>query len=328
VESSHPDLVRLGAATTVPLRRLGALLRSARTDAGASLADIAARSEGTFTTVDLIGVESGEHPLSDGQVTELLTLYAASPGDLLASRSTLIIDLDEGTVAAGSWSTSFDPGTDAVDDVLARYLALLYEMRDLAPGTPIPLRTLDVSVLASALAMPATVVEERLEVLMAPGDGRVERVRRLLGRRMLVPAAGLVVAATTAGVLMFVQGADRAPGAELGRMVGATAGMAQVVPELDVAPAPSAGIGAGAATSDGSTRVEAPSQVAPPTGGGAEVGEGLTVEAPAQVAPPGADEPEVGEGLTVEAPAQVAPPGADEPEIGEGLTIERSDIEP
>jgi hypothetical protein len=260
------ELVRLGAATTVPLRRLGVLLRDARLAAGEALDAVAARSDGRFDVLALIDVEAGQHHLTDDDVTALLANYRADPGDLLASRSTLVIDLQEGTVAAGSWSTSFPPDADDPDEVLSRYLALLYEMRGLEPGTAIPLRNLDISVLSSALALPAPIVHERLVVMMEPGDLRVQRSRRLLRRRVLVPAAGLVVAATTVGVLIFSPAAEPTPGTEVGRVVGSVAGTPQV---------------------------------APPGADEPELGDGLTIEAP-QVAPPGADEPELGDGLTIE----------------------------
>jgi hypothetical protein len=320
-------MVHVGTATTVPLRRLGALLRDARGAAGDDLGAVADRSDGRFDAIDLLAIEAGEYRLTDDEVGILLALYEADPGDLLAARSTLVIDLDEGTVAAGNWSASFAPGSDDPDDVLARYLALLYEMRGLEVGTPIPLRTLDVSVLSQALALPAPAVEERLEVLMVPGNRRLERARRLLDRRILVPAAGLVVAATAVGVLVFTPSvAEPATGGELGRAVGAVA----VSPV--VAPQPGTDIAPGA--------VDPSVQVAPPgVDTEPEIGEGLTIEREPQSAPapppqapapaPPSDEVELGGGLSIDAPPQTAPPGVDtEPEIGEGLTIERSDIEP
>jgi hypothetical protein len=290
------ELVRVGAATTVPLRRLGALLRDARLSANDDLAAVAGRSGGRFDPVGLLAVEEGDRHLTDDDVAALLALYGADPGELVAARSTLVIDLGEGTVAAGSWSTSLPPGSDDPDEVLARYLALLYEMRGLAPGTPIPLRTLDISVLANALALPAPAVQERLVVLMEPGDQRVEHARRLLSRRILVPAAGLVVAATAAGLLLFSPSApEPTTGTELGRAVGSVVDTPVLAPEPDTTIASGPGI-------TGST-------VAP------------------QEAPPGADEPELGDGLTIErdSPSVPTPPAADDPELGEALTIEGDD---
>ena len=270
METSQIDLVRVGPATTVSLRRLGALLRATRVGRGVELARLAEVSGDMFSSTDLADIEDGRASLTDDEVDDLLALYDAEPGDLLASRSTLVIDLHEGTVAAGPWSTTFRPDADGTDDVLARYLALVYEMRNLAPGATIPLRTLDVSVLSTALALPADEIEGRLVVLMEPGNRRLAGMRSLLRARVLVPAAGIVVAATAVGVLVMVSGSEAAPGTEVGRSVASVVGDNSV-------------------------------EVAPPGADVPEIGDGLTIERQGvEVAPPGADEPEIGDGLTIE----------------------------
>jgi hypothetical protein len=327
--SGTTQLVTVGTAAAVPLRRLGTLLRDARLLAGDDLEAVALRSEGRYDTIDLHAIEAGEYRLTDDEVTELLDLYRADPGELLASRSTLVIDLDEGTVAAGNWTISFAPGADGPDDILARYLALLYEMRGLEPGTAIPLRSLDVSVLSEALAMPARAVEERLEILMVPGNRRLEQARRLLRRRVLVPAAGLVIAATAAGVLLFSPSADHPTvGSQVGRAVGTEAQSALAAPivaadpDVEFAPpgvdtTPEIGEGLTIERTDTTLATDTAPSVAP----SASTGPPDQVPAPIDVG-----EPEIGEGLTIEAPPQIAPPGVDTtPEIGEGLTIERTD---
>lgn len=326
--AAQTELVRLDQATAVPLRRLGALLQAAR--GGADLDEVARRSAGRYAPVDLIEIEQGRVDLSDDEVTRLLDLYGADPGELVASRSTLVIDVHEGTVAAGPWSTSFSPEADTADDVLSRYLALVYEMRGLPVGTPVPLRSLDVSVLSSALAISSVDVEHRLHVLMEADDGAIERLRTLLRAKVLVPVIGLVVGVTGLGVLVLVPSSDAAPGTELGRAVAATATDSSVVigegltieaPEATPAPAPApeAGTdtgtdtGTGTLTEDPATPPPASPAPAAPDPGEVVIGDGLSVEAPEPVAPP------------VSAPA-VAPDG--EVVIGDGLTIERSDLEP
>ncbi|MFP4512699.1 MAG: hypothetical protein ACLFRV_07110 [Acidimicrobiales bacterium] len=324
--AAQTELVRLDQATAVPLRRLGALLQAAR--GGTDLDEVARRSAGRYAPVDLVEIEQGHVDLSDDEVTGLLDLYGADPGELVASRSTLVIDVHEGTVAAGPWSTSFSPEADTADDVLSRYLALVYEMRGLPPGTPVPLRSLDVSVLSSALAISSVDVEHRLHVLMETDDGAIERLRTLLRAKVLVPAIGLVVGVTGLGVLVLVPGSGAAPGTELGRAVAATATDSAVVigegltieaPEATPAPTPApapegdTGTGTGALTEDpAAPPPESPAPAAPDPGE-VVLGDGLSVEAPEPVAPP------------VSAPA-VAPD--DEVVLGDGLTIERSDLEP
>lgn len=298
----------------MPPRRLGALLREARAAAGDDLAAVAARSGGAVDAVRLHAVESGDVVLDDSEVRELLHLYDIPPS--VATRTELVIDLDDGTVAAGPWSTTTE-GPAHADDVLIRYLALLYEMRGLAPGTALPLRTLDLDVLSQALALPVPDVEQRLDVLMAPDDGRVDRLRRALSLRVLVPAAGLVVAATAAGALVLLPGGSPATptGSELGRATGTAAATALSRPDTAVV-----GLDVSGSVASSPTTIDPPRDVEPATDTAPPVVS--TAPDPSQVAPPGADEPEIGDGLTIDTPDQVAPPGADEPEIGEALTIE------
>lgn len=135
---------------------------------------------------------------------------AATDTKVRAPRDTLIIDLDAGTVAAGPWSTTFSANRPEPDEVLARYLALVYEMRQLEPGTTIPLRSLDVSVLSQALSMPPVDIENRLVVLMKPGNRQLAALRKLLKNRVALTAA-VAVAATAVGLLVLIPGGDAAP---------------------------------------------------------------------------------------------------------------------
>lgn len=314
----------LDEATTVPLRRLGALLRVARGEVG--LDEVARRSAGRYEVAELVEIESGEVSLTDDQVRELLAIYRADPGELASSRSTLVVDLDEGTVAAGPWATSFQPDADTTDDVLARYLALVYEMRGIEPGTPVPLRTLDISVLSDALELPTFDVEARLHILMDADDGRVEQLRALLRRRVLVPAIGLVVGVTGLGVLLLVPGArtDPAPGAELGRAASVMASDTMVVIGSGLtieAPSPPAVTEPEAPAVTSSDATEPEPAPAPGTDTETGIGEGLTIEAPELDPPPDG-------GVAVQ-PAEPPATGTEDPEvvIGEGLTIERSDLD-
>ena len=133
-----------------------------------------------------------------------------------------------------------------------------------ATGTTIPLRSLDVSVLAQALAMPPVDVEDRLVILMKPGNRQLEALRRLVKNRVVLTAS-VVVAATALGLLVFSPGGEASP---------------QTTPDTD----PGRGVEV------------APTPVVP------EIGEGLTIERTdtidqgGEIAPPGADIAEIGEG--------------------------------
>lgn len=192
----------------VPPRRLGSLLRQARLAAGSGLDEVAAKSE--FGVVDLDDIEHGRRPVDDATVAALLSLYGIEDTGLLPARSRLVIDLDAGQIAVDQVDISVGGSADA-DSVLARYLALVYRLRDLPLGTQLRLRDVDLDVLSTALAIDATEVESRLQQLMRD-KSVVHRDQRRLRRRMLVPLAGVVVAATAVGVLVLVsQSNDNTP---------------------------------------------------------------------------------------------------------------------
>ena len=323
------DFVQLDDATAVPLGRLGDLLRDARGDV--DLVDIAARSDGRFAPFELLDVEQGLVQLTDEQISDLMEIYDADPGQLVVSRSHLVIDLDEGTVAAGPWSTSFSPDNDSADDVLVRYLALVYEMRGLPAGTPIPLRTLDVSVLSEALAMPSVDVEARLHILMDSGSGRIERLRTLLRAKVLIPAIGLVVGVTGAGVLLLVPNSEAVPGVEVGRAIAVATAEAFTTtvdqPANENAPVTgeAPGLQDPVVAPEPSTATATP---AAPGGDDVVLGEGLTIENPDPL-----PVPTTADGATGGEPDGSAEPpasggGDDDVVLGEGLTIENPDAEP
>ena len=219
--------------TLVPPTRLGDLLTDARTAKGRSIDEVARSSAGRFSRSALHQIEAGRCTLDDAELADLAALYDVETGELLPVRSGLVIDLDRGTIAAG---VGEERAVDAssVDDVLVRYLSLVTTLRSLPAGTPVPLRELDLEVLAEALSMERTAVERRLEALMADGDGRVAEAARRLRRRRVVPAAGILVAATAVGVLLFARADDQPAAKSVSNGGGATGVVAE--------PAPSTGL--------------------------------------------------------------------------------------
>ncbi len=186
--------------TLVPPRRFGSLLRHARTSSGIELEKLALISN--FGVVELEDIEQGRQQLDDQQLAEILSLYGIENAELVPERSQLIIDLDHGRIAVDQADITVGPSANA-DAVLTRYLALVYRLRDLPLGTPLHLRDLDLDVLSTALSLEPATVESRLEQLMLQRDVVLTDQRRLR-RRLLVPLAGVVVAATAVGVLVLV----------------------------------------------------------------------------------------------------------------------------
>lgn len=234
------DPVDLGA---VPAPRLGRVLADTRRRADIDLTALADDSGGAFTAAELAAIEAGEVQLGDDRLRSLLDLYAVAPHEVAPGRTRLVIDLNEGTVAAGPHVARLERVDDA-DEVLHRYLALVYEMRSLPPGTAVPLRALDLEALGRALTLPVDAVERRLTLLMEAPSPRLEELRRGVRRRLLLPAVGAVVAATAVGVLVLVPGDDGgpAPGDTLGARVAADADAALVRVAAGTTDAPAPGL--------------------------------------------------------------------------------------
>ena len=161
----------------VPPKRLGTLLAQARLAGGFSLAEASDALGEQFSSLELLEVETGRRPVLDPDLVTLTELYGIDTTDLIPDRSQLIIDLDEGVLGVGERQVRLGVETPERDDVLAQYLAMVYAMRDLRPGTKVPLRTPDMDVLATALSTPAEQLEDELRRMMADAGvvgGRVD----------------------------------------------------------------------------------------------------------------------------------------------------------
>lgn len=191
-----------GPLTLVPPRRLGALLAGAREERSISVRELASRS--FFTADDLLAIEAGDRDLTDPDLRELLAVYALDPEDLVPERAELVVDLDERSLVVGGEHHSLAGRHPSPDEVLASYLSLVYTLRRRVPGTELVLREADMDVLARALHLAKPTVTTRLHGLMGDPAGAVQRRAGLLRGRVLVPVAGVVVAATALGALLLV----------------------------------------------------------------------------------------------------------------------------
>lgn len=208
----------------VPAERLGALLTDHRTRQGLTIEEMHVRSAVGFSPDELRRIEQGQLALTDSQINRLLRAYNAGAGPIVPERTDLVIDLGTGAMFAGR-RTKLLPEVDDVDDILGRYLSLLYLIRGLEPGGAVALRGPDLDVLSAALERSITEIEGRLFELMLPGE--VTPWFRTLRHRLAVPAAGIVVGLTAVGTLVFVQfpKGDRPalPSDPAGNAAGATA---------------------------------------------------------------------------------------------------------
>lgn len=192
----------------LPPKRLGSLLAGARVANGFSLEDAAGELGESWSTLDLLEVETGRRPVLDPDIAALTELYGIPTTDLIPERSHLVIDLTEGTMAVGDDAVTF--GSDRVErrEVLGQYLAMVYSMRDMRPGTALALRTPDLEILEGALRVERKDLEAELRRMMVDQRELIEPKVRGLRGRVLIPAIGVIVAATAAGMLLLVADSD------------------------------------------------------------------------------------------------------------------------
>ncbi len=205
-------VTELDTLSLVPPARFGRLLAEARWEHGVSLESLARLTTGRFDVADLAAIEAGRRPLGDDDIALLSGAYGVHVESSLRPRRTqLVVDFDEGFLAAGQHRRALDPAA-AADDVLIRYLGLIVALRGAVPGTPIPLRQHDLEVLADVLLIEPDEVEDRLALLMTNPRDRVGRRVRRLSRRSVVPRAGILVAATGEGLLVLDDSGEQPDG--------------------------------------------------------------------------------------------------------------------
>lgn len=192
----------MGSATStiVPANRLGQLLVEARQREGTDLEELAARSD--FTVGELSDFEAGHRVLNDIIVREITGLYSIDCGPIIPQRTELTIDLNDNVMMAAGHALPL--ASAAYDHILERYLSLVYVLRNSEPGTTVPLRDEDVSILAESLAEKQERVREQLLQTMDTEPDSVSGLFNWFKQRLWVPGAGAVVGAVSLGTLVML----------------------------------------------------------------------------------------------------------------------------
>jgi transcriptional regulator with XRE-family HTH domain len=182
----------MSLTTEASAQRVGAALRAARRGVGLRRRDAAARIG--LQSSELRNYERGSVPAPEDVVDRLAREYGCDTATLLPSRATVV--LEPGYLHVGGSSTTMRSDDPKPDEVLKGYLSLLYELRSKKPGTRIPLRDHDLDALADALGGSSDAIETRLTELMhVSRDEAASLTATLLRRKLIVPAAGLVLGA-------------------------------------------------------------------------------------------------------------------------------------
>ncbi len=153
-----------------------------------------------MTAAELRSFERGTTTPSAEVRRRLATALSVDPEVLVPARSAVVVEPDALIVNGRARPLH----TGDTEEILREYLAALYEMRDLRPGSEAPLREHDLVALAGALGPDADpdAIEARLIDLMGVTCEQAARMRSIiLRRRAVAPAAGLALgAAALAGV--------------------------------------------------------------------------------------------------------------------------------
>ena len=148
----------------------------------------------------------------DGQLAGVATLYGVDVATIVPPRSKLVVDLDEGILRVDGRRSATEVGEGADrHEVLARYLALVYSMRQVQPGAEITLRVDDLDVLGTCLRVGRQTLVADLESLMSNPDDLVGWRLRLLRKKVLVPAAGILVSFCGVAALVLIPSTRRTP---------------------------------------------------------------------------------------------------------------------
>lgn len=188
--------------TLVPPTRFAGMLSDARLKSGLSLEEICERAGGRYSIGDLRMIESGSMSLSDDALRSLASMYSINLAAVAPSRAILEIDRSEGRLIVGDKSGRFPP-TEDDHQIMVRYLALVYKLRETEPGRPIPARNNDLDTLATVFGTTPDEVRRELELLMLKSVPEIRKMHRDLRKRVAIPALGLLVALTAMGGLIL-----------------------------------------------------------------------------------------------------------------------------
>lgn len=184
----------------VPPARLGSLLVERRTAQGLDIVDMARRSNGMFTPNYLENAERGRVALDDRILGHLVGLYQADAGPVIPQRSQLLLDIDRHQLVVGDTAVGFE--SLRADEVLSRYVSLIYRLRGLAPGSELVLRDRDLDVLAPSLGLTEADLRREIRGLIEAPDS--VQLAKAVARSRIFAAAGMLVGLTALGALVIV----------------------------------------------------------------------------------------------------------------------------
>jgi transcriptional regulator with XRE-family HTH domain len=167
---------------------VGRNLRQVRKQQGLSRG-AAARSAG-LTRRELAQYERGKVQVPESDLWCLAGSCGVDVSELLPRREPLHVSPDLSTISTGDTIRHLR-GPAEPDGVLREYLAMIYELRNLPPGSPVPLRQPDLTALADALGGTPDTIERRLVELIGASPEEAARLRAMILPPLSLPSAPL-----------------------------------------------------------------------------------------------------------------------------------------
>ena len=167
---------------------VGRNLRHVRKQQGLSRG-AAARSAG-LTRRELAQYERGKVEVPESDLWCLAGSCGVDVSELLPRREPLRVSPDLSTISTGDTIRHLR-GPAEPDGLLREYLAMIYELRNLPPGSPVPLRQPDLTALADALGGTPDTIERRLVELIGASPEEAARLRAMILPPLALPSAPL-----------------------------------------------------------------------------------------------------------------------------------------
>jgi len=160
-------------------KQVGRQLRHVRRKQGLSRTEVA-RSAG-LTRRELAAYERGRVEIPESDLWCLAGSCGVDVDELLPRRHELRIDSTLSTLAIGDSIRHLRSPAEP-DGMLREYLAMIYELRNLAPGSTVPLREADLATLADALGGSPEAIEARLVEVVGANREEAARLRAMILR--------------------------------------------------------------------------------------------------------------------------------------------------
>jgi transcriptional regulator with XRE-family HTH domain len=178
------------ASNALSPKEVGRQLRHVRRKQGLSRSEVA-RSAG-LTRRELAAYERGRSAVPESDLWCLAGSCGVDVGELLPNRTPVTVSSDLSLLAVGdSIKYLRNPVDD--DELLREYLAMIYQLRNLPPGSKVPLRERDLMSLADALGGSPERIEERLVEIIGMSRQEAARLRAMIlpPRALPPPADGM-----------------------------------------------------------------------------------------------------------------------------------------